>query len=175
MGLILRVRLADVMTMLRIIAAPLVIWLILIEETLAAYYIFGAAAITDYLDGYFARRSKKFASYGEVFDGLADLVLVYGTIITLFVIGEAYWFGVFTFTCLAWAVVVVLLISRRKNTFTIIHLDTNILAAIFYPTIMTYIIGWQYAWVMFIVFVIIGLATGINYSLYVRRLYIQAS
>jgi len=164
------IRLADVLTVLRIIAAPIIIWLIISEEVLAAYYLFGAAAITDYLDGYFARRSKKLASYGEAFDGLADLVLVYGTIITLFVIGEAFWFGVFTFTCLAWAVVVVLLISRKRGKFTIIHLDTNILAAIFYPAIMTYIIGWQYAWVLFIVFIIVGLGTGANYTLYLRRM-----
>jgi phosphatidylglycerophosphate synthase len=173
MRFIFSVRLADVLTVLRIIAAPVVIWLIVIDETLAAYYLFGAAAITDYLDGYFARRSKKLASYGEAFDGLADLVLVYGTIITLFAIGEAFWFSVFTFSCLVWATIVVMLISRKRTRFTIIHLDTNILAAIFYPTIMTYIIGWQYAWVLFIIFIVVGLATGINYSLYVRRLYRQ--
>ncbi len=162
---------ADVLTASRIIATPIILWLIVSDETLAAYYLFGAAAITDYLDGYFARRSKKIAAYGEAFDGLGDFVLVYGTIITLVVRGEALWFGVVAFVFLAWAIPVVTLISRKRGKFTIVHLDTNILAAIFYPTIMTYIIGWQYAWVLLLAFIIVGLGTGINYSVYVWSAY----
>ena len=69
-------RIADVLTASRVIAAPIVIWLIFANETLAAFYLFAAAAITDLLDGYFARRSKKTASYGATFDGLADIFLL---------------------------------------------------------------------------------------------------
>ena len=164
------VRLADVLTVARVIAAPIVIWLIVSEERDAAYYLFAFGAITDYLDGYFARRSKKFASYGEVFDGLADFFLVYGTIITLMAKGEAYWLGGVSLFFLTWAVPVVGLISRSRGKFTIIHLDTNLLAAVFYPTVMAYIIGWEYAWVMLIVFVLVGLGTGINYTAHVMGL-----
>ncbi len=168
-------RLADVLTALRVVSAPIVIWLIFSDEALAAYYLFAAAAITDYLDGYFARRSRKIATYGEVFDGLADLLLVYGTIIALFVRGEAFWLGVVTFAFLVWAVPVVTYISRRRGKLTIIHLDTNLLAASFYPTVMTYIIGWQFAWVLLIIFFIVGFGTGVNYLLYVRSIYRQAA
>jgi phosphatidylglycerophosphate synthase len=169
------VRLADVLTAARAVAAPIVIWLIVIEERDAAYYLFAFGAITDYLDGYFARRSKKTASYGEVYDGLADFFLVYGTIITLMVKGEAYWFGGLSLFFLVWAVPVVGLISRSRGKFTIIHLDTNLLAAVFFPTVMAYIIAWQYAWVLLIVFLIVGLGTGINYSLHVRASFKQAA
>ena len=164
------VRLADVLTTARIIAAPIIIWLIVSGQRDAAYYLFAFGAITDYLDGYFARRSKKIATYGEVFDGLADFFMVYGTIITLMVMGEALWFGGVAILFLFWAVPVVGLISRRRGKFTIIHLDTNLLAAVFYPTVMAYIIAWQYAWVLFALFVIVGLGTGINYTLSLRGL-----
>jgi cardiolipin synthase len=69
-------RIADVLTASRVIAAPVIMWLIVSDKPLAAYYLFAAAAITDYLDGYFARRSKKIAAYGAVFDGLADILLL---------------------------------------------------------------------------------------------------
>ncbi len=164
------VRLADVLTAARIVATPIIIWLIVSEQRDAAYYLFAFAAITDYLDGYFARRSKKSASYGEVYDGLADFFLVYGTIITLMVMGEALWFGVVAFAFLVWGVPVVGLISRSRGKFTVIHLDTNLLAAVFYPTVMVYIIAWQYAWVLLILFLIVGLGKGINYSVYVLGL-----
>ncbi len=168
MRLITSVRLADVLTTARIVATPIIIWLIVSEERDAAYYLFAFGAITDYLDGFFARRSKKLASYGEVFDGLADFFMVYGTIITLMVKGEALWFGGVAIGFLVWAVPVVGLISRSRGKFTIIHLDTNLLAAIFYPTIMAYIVAWQYAWALLILFIIVGLGTGINYSVHLR-------
>ena len=168
MRLITSVRLADVLTIARIVATPIIIWLIVSGERDAAYYLFAFGAITDYLDGYFARRSKKFASYGEVFDGLADFFMVYGTIITLMVKGEALWLGGVAIGFLVWAVPVVGLISRSRGKFTIIHLDTNLLAAIFYPTVMAYIVAWQYAWALLILFIIVGLGTGINYSVHLR-------
>ena len=87
-------RLADVLTASRIVATPIVIWLIVSDEALAAYYLFAAAAITDHLDGYFARRSRKTTSYGDVFDGLADFLLILGTLITLFIQGNlGFWVG----------------------------------------------------------------------------------
>lgn len=52
-------RIADVITGSRIVAAPIIVWLIFSNKTEAAYYLFAAAAITDLLDGYFARLSKK--------------------------------------------------------------------------------------------------------------------
>ena len=74
-------RTADALTASRIIAAPIISWLIFSNEPFAAYYLFAAAAMTDFLDGYFARMSKKTVTYGATFDALADLSLVYTTIV----------------------------------------------------------------------------------------------
>jgi phosphatidylglycerophosphate synthase len=40
-------RMADVLTASRVVAAPVVMWLIFSDKQLAAYYLFAAAAITD--------------------------------------------------------------------------------------------------------------------------------
>ena len=156
-------RLADVLTASRIIATPVVIWLIVIDERLAAYYLFAAAAITDHLDGYFARRSKKIATYGDIFDGLADFFLIFGTLIALLIEGDlGFWVGAVTFTAVAFIVPVVIIVSRKRGRFTLPHDNMNIVAAAVYPAIMTYIIGWQYAWVLLIVVFVVGTPVAVN-------------
>lgn len=167
-------RIADVVTASRVIATPVIMWLIVSDEPLAAYYLFAAAAITDLLDGYFARRSKKIAIYGEVFDGLADFVLVYGTILTLFIRGEGFWLFVVALILLALTLAIVGLISMKRGRFSIPHLDTNLLAAFVYPTVMAYLIGWRYADILLVVTFIWCLYTAINYFVYIRSIYKSA-
>jgi len=67
------------LTMFRIAAVPLLILLMLSPSRwcgLFAALIFCAAAITDYFDGYVARRFKLVSSLGKIMDPLADKLLV---------------------------------------------------------------------------------------------------
>src|SRR5262249_44382167 len=50
---------------------------------LTCILVFAAAAITDWLDGYFARRHGSASSLGRVFDPLVDKVLICGAFIFL--------------------------------------------------------------------------------------------
>ncbi len=52
--------------------------------------IFILAAVTDWLDGYFARRWNLVSSFGRMFDPLVDKVLVGGAFIFLLPIPESY-------------------------------------------------------------------------------------
>jgi phosphatidylglycerophosphate synthase len=167
-------RIADVLTASRVIVAPVIMWLIFSTEMLAAYYLFAAAAITDLLDGYFARRSKKTAQYGAVFDGLADIFLLILTGVALFIIGEGLSLFIVGAIGLALTVPVLLLISRKKGGPTVPHLDTNLLAAFVYPTIMAYIISWSYALPLLLVTFAIGLYTYRKYVVYVWSIYRSA-
>jgi phosphatidylglycerophosphate synthase len=164
-------RIADVFTASRVVAAPVIMWLILSDEPLAAYYLFAAAAITDYLDGYFARRSKKIAAYGAVFDGVADIFLLILTGVALLIRGEALSLFVVGVIGLVLTAPVLWLISRKKGRPTVPHLDTNILAAFVYPTIMAYIIGWRYALPLLLVTFAIGLYTYRKYVVYAWSIY----
>jgi phosphatidylglycerophosphate synthase len=160
--------LADLLTASRIIAAPIIIWLIVSDERVIAYYLFAAAAITDLLDGYFARRSKKVVTYGANFDGLADFFLSFPTIFALGAMGEAPWLVAAGGTFLLFILVVLPLISRSKGRLTIPHLETSLLAAFVYSSIMAHIIRWQYAEELLLVGYIVVLYYATKYLAYMR-------
>ena len=164
-------RFADVLTGSRIVAAPIIVWLIFSNEAYAAYYLFGAAAITDLLDGYAARWSKKTTTYGATFDGLADLVLVYTTIVALAIKMDAYWLLAAGLITIALIIPVMGLISKREGKFTLLHLDTNILAAFIYPTVMVYMIGWRYAEILLLVAFLVILLYATRYVRHIRSAY----
>ena len=69
----------NTLTLYRIIAVPVLILLLLFPNpvcTFLAALVFSAAAITDYLDGYLARRMGIESKYGKIMDPLADKLLV---------------------------------------------------------------------------------------------------
>ena len=164
-------RIADIMTSLRIIITPVIIWLLLHDERVVAYYLFAAGAITDTLDGYFARRSKKKVTYGHNFDALADFFFGFTTIFVVVYVLKAWPLLIVTLTGIAFWTPIIILISRKAGALEIPHLETNLLAAAVYPTVMAYIIGWQYAWIMLLFTAVVMLHYMWKYIVYVRSLY----
>lgn len=78
--------LPNILTMFRIGLIPVIIVALLVDGALArwvAIALFAVAAITDYLDGYFARRLNIISSLGRMLDPIADKLLVGAVIITL--------------------------------------------------------------------------------------------
>jgi phosphatidylglycerophosphate synthase len=164
-------RMADVLTGFRIVVAPIVIWLILCDERSTAYYLFAAAAITDTLDGYFARKSKKVVSYGDTFDAIADCVLVFSTIFTLGIKGEALFLIIIMLSGIVFWTPVIAIISKKAGGFQWPHLDTNLFAAAVYPTVMAHIIRWQYAEVLDLFTFVVVLHYMWKYIVFVRSIY----
>ena len=64
------------LTSLRILAAPLLVWLIVADRLYAAIAVVIFAGITDWLDGFSARLLKAQGKTGIVFDPLADKVML---------------------------------------------------------------------------------------------------
>ncbi|MDR2164633.1 MAG: CDP-diacylglycerol--glycerol-3-phosphate 3-phosphatidyltransferase [Zoogloeaceae bacterium] len=79
------------LTWLRIVAIPLLVvvfylpgsWLSLPERNLVATALFIAAAVTDWLDGYLARRLNQTSSFGAFLDPVADKLIVVTALIML--------------------------------------------------------------------------------------------
>ncbi|MGD9132405.1 MAG: CDP-diacylglycerol--glycerol-3-phosphate 3-phosphatidyltransferase [Desulfobacterales bacterium] len=74
------------LTMFRIAAVPIIIILMLFPNricTFIAALLFSAAAITDYLDGFLARKSGQVTTLGKVMDPVADKLLVSSAFIML--------------------------------------------------------------------------------------------
>ena len=78
--------LANRLTMLRIVLAAAVFAALMADAARwheAALVMFLAAIVTDWLDGWLARRMKTVSPFGKVADPIADKILVLGTLIAL--------------------------------------------------------------------------------------------
>jgi phosphatidylglycerophosphate synthase len=163
-------RIADILTAMRVIFAPIIVWFILSDEVVAALCLYAAATITDVLDGYSARRSEKAASYGPTFDALADFTLVYSTMLALVIRGEAFWLLVVGLISIAYLIPVLGFISRKVGNLTIPHLDTSLLAIAVHSTIMVYIIDWQYAEIVLGFAFLVALCYARKYVVFARSI-----
>ena len=81
----------NVITLSRIILIPLLIalyylpeaWLSGQAKNLAATVVFALAALTDWLDGYLARRLNQMSAFGAFLDPVADKLIVVGALVVL--------------------------------------------------------------------------------------------
>jgi len=86
-----RLNAPNVLTLLRIVAIPVVVLILLTPEgreisfarSVAAFSLFVAATITDLFDGYIARRFHMVTTLGKLLDPLADKLLVCAVMIML--------------------------------------------------------------------------------------------
>ena len=82
----------NTLTLFRIAAVPIIVILMLFPNrisTFIAALLFSAAAITDYFDGYIARRFGLVSNLGKVMDPVADKLLVSSAFIMLTALGWA--------------------------------------------------------------------------------------
>lgn len=75
------------LTLLRLAAAPVLIWLLLVSEFRAALLVVGLAAVTDWFDGYTARKLHATGQLGTILDPLADKILLVTVFVMLGVMG----------------------------------------------------------------------------------------
>ena len=83
--------LPNVLTLGRICVIPLVVWLMLLDTPTSALYaclLFSAAAATDFLDGFIARRRGLVTLWGQFLDPLADKLIVMATTVTAVGLGK---------------------------------------------------------------------------------------
>jgi cardiolipin synthase len=81
----------NVLTLLRVLAAPLLAYFLLRAHYHYALYTFAAAALTDMLDGFVARHFNRTTEFGAALDPLADklitltclLILTFQTLVPL--------------------------------------------------------------------------------------------
>ena len=76
----------NVLTVLRILLVPVLV-VALLEETpngdLLAAIVFALASVTDYADGYLARRANLITTFGKLMDPIADKLLILAALIAL--------------------------------------------------------------------------------------------
>jgi CDP-diacylglycerol--glycerol-3-phosphate 3-phosphatidyltransferase len=87
------------LTLIRIFLIPLLVVVLLtnfegavifgVGKELVAAAIFGVAALTDWLDGFLARRRKQVTTFGQLMDPLADKLLITAALVSLVQMGLA--------------------------------------------------------------------------------------
>ena len=90
------VNVPNVITFSRIVLIPLIIglyyvpdeWLSWHDKNLVATIVFIVAAVTDWLDGYLARRLNQMSAFGAFLDPVADKLIVAGALVVLLYLGR---------------------------------------------------------------------------------------
>lgn len=78
--------LANQLTLLRILLIPLILGLLVLPQgwaAWAAWFLFSVAGVTDFFDGYLARRDNQVSRIGQFLDPIADKLLVSATLLLL--------------------------------------------------------------------------------------------
>ncbi len=76
----------NVLTLSRFVMVPLIAVFLLLDDVISRWVpfaLFLAAAATDYLDGWIARFTQQSSTFGQVFDPIADKLLVCSTLFVL--------------------------------------------------------------------------------------------
>lgn len=76
----------NVLTVLRIVLVPVLVVALLGESSsgdLLAAIVFALASVTDYVDGYLARRSDAITTFGKLMDPIADKLLILAALLAL--------------------------------------------------------------------------------------------
>ncbi|MDQ3070552.1 MAG: CDP-diacylglycerol--glycerol-3-phosphate 3-phosphatidyltransferase [Acidobacteriota bacterium] len=94
-----RLNLPNALTIGRIVLVPLLVVVLLtkfegrmilgVRHELVGAAIFAVASLTDWLDGYLARRRKQVTTLGQLMDPLADKLLVTAALVSLVQMGQA--------------------------------------------------------------------------------------
>lgn len=75
--------LPNIITIARILAVPLAVWLIISQDFLLAFLVFVLAGLSDAVDGFIARRWQLKSELGAMLDPLADKLLLVSIYVTL--------------------------------------------------------------------------------------------
>ena len=66
----------NLITVTRILLAPIIIFFLIFEDYLLCMLLFFLAGMSDYFDGYLARKYNAESELGEILDPIADKILV---------------------------------------------------------------------------------------------------
>ena len=164
--------LANKITLLRILMAPLVVVLLYFEGPafcILAALAFIFAAITDWMDGYIARRENMVTSMGKFLDPLADKVLICSVLIMFVKLGWAPAWVVIVIVCRELAIDegIVLAADKFGKAKTVLQIVAIVPLILHYPLFGVAL--WPIGEVLLYVALALALISGVNYCYYFYR------
>jgi cardiolipin synthase (CMP-forming) len=86
--------LANAVSVIRLMAIPVFLWLVIEDRLLAAFILLVAAVLTDFVDGMIARRMNEITKLGQFLDPFADRLFIAATVIALAIQNVVPWWFV---------------------------------------------------------------------------------
>jgi cardiolipin synthase (CMP-forming) len=166
--------LPNIVTIGRILAVPLIVWLLISKAYAPAVLVFALAGVSDAVDGFLARRFKLQTELGTYLDPLADkalLVSIYVTLSVMYILPA--WLSITVVTrdllivgavILSWLmdkplVMKPLWISKVNTAWQII----------FAGGVLGFLaLGYEAGWLIFSGAAVVGLLTAVSGALYMR-------
>lgn len=81
----------NLLSFLRIALVPVFLWLLLEEMFVTAITVLAVAGLTDFLDGYLARKLDQTTKLGKMLDPVADRLYIFATLLALSATGYVPW------------------------------------------------------------------------------------
>lgn len=130
----------------RVILAIILFFLILYDYKIIALGLFVIAAITDALDGHYARKFKLCSTFGANFDGIADGILMLFCLLALFIVNKVHIGLQITGTLVAlYPFSVIFLSYKHEHKIHLFHtIPLKITAIVIYITIATFLSSFIY-------------------------------
>ncbi len=151
------------LTMFRIILVPVMMALMLFDQPIWAGVVFAAASITDFFDGYIARKYNLVTSFGKIMDPLADKILVFGALLCFIQMG----------TINVWPVIIILARELFVTCMRVVAVDKGkVIAASWWGKVKTNV---QIFAVLFAIFFENALPAACTAVLWVAALFTLAS
>jgi len=151
----------NLLSLLRLALVPVFLVLILSGSNALAIFVLIVASVTDYLDGYFARKLKQETRLGQLLDPAADRLYIFATLIGLTIVGYIpLWLPLivigrdllllFTYPILASRGYGPLPVHYlgKAGTFALLYAFPLLLIAAAFPNISLFVlpVAWAFAW-----------------------------
>jgi cardiolipin synthase len=85
------VNVPNLLSFLRILLVPVFLWFLLEELFLASIAVLAVAGLTDFLDGFLARKLNQTTKLGKMLDPVADRLYIFATLLALSATGYVPW------------------------------------------------------------------------------------
>lgn len=183
----------NALTALRIVMVPLFVWALWAggphgEANLSlrwwAAAVFVLAMMTDWLDGYLARKNNLITSFGKIADPIADKLLTGAAFVVLSMLGELWWWVTIVILVREWGITVMRLLiikygvmaaSKGGKLKTVLQTVALVLMILPLGQLGSWAL-WP-GYLMVAAMVVVTVVTGIDYvikALQLRRDYFEA-
>ena len=160
--------LANWLTILRIALVPLIVTLLIIPgiftyQNIINFIVFTLIFITDFFDGYIARKYNMVTNLGKLLDPLADKILVISILLLFIENGLISFYLVAIILFREFAVLGLRLIAASQNNIIKADILGKIKTVWQYITLSWIILGLPYYMVFVYIMVAITIISGLNY------------